>query len=487
MAKPSARDNQARLPDKSNKPFATMCKPFNHSALSQNETTAHNMTPLRIRPFWTGLALLLACSVSAQDAVKPATLAQIQQSIDWTKLPKPGDASRFTNGLSICSYATKLSFAQAAEFFGKALPPQGWVQDKTPLPGADQSRYLSVAFDKEGIHLAISGYKEEMLGLTRVTLQNTGNLDARKLPKMADAQLKHDLRTNQYFTTPSKPEAVAAFYRQELPALGWREVEEYSAKFHAKEGRTVLRFLQNAMEIGVTAFVNKEGQTEVTMLPHVRYTFDPEHVRSVYCAREIPPAAKLKDYLAVIDLRKLPLMDKAEKLTHDKKMTVHTVGVRYQVPGKVEDAVAFYRRYFSGQGWTELPCENDIDKMAEIKFEKAGYLVSVGASEYDQPGFVTVAVTNHGNVDLRQFPYPAGAEISPQRGEHINLNTTLTPAAAFEFYRQELPKLGWKESKTRGRANSTFQQNDVELRLEIQTDSHQKTAVQLHALLRGME
>jgi hypothetical protein len=163
------------------------------------------------------------------------------------------------------------------------------------------------------------------------------------------------------------------------------------------------------------------------------------------------------------------------------------VGVNYQAPGKVADAAGFYRKHFAAQGWTEIPPRSSMEKMAGLKFEKSGYLVSVGASEFDKPGFVTVSVANHGNVDLRQLPYPPGAEIHPQRDAHVNINTTLTTDAAFEFYRKELPRLGWKEAKTQGRGTTSFQQNDVDLLLEIQTDSHDKTAVQLRTVLRGME
>jgi hypothetical protein len=344
-----------------------------------------------------------------------------------------------------------------------------------------------VQFDKGGMHLSISGYKDQTSGLNQITMQNSGNVDTRKLPKLPGAQFKHDLRTSQYYFTTAKPEVVSAFYRKELPPLGWRESEDYSAKFHAKEGRTILHFLQNAMEINMTVWVNKEGQTEVTCFSMVRHSFEPELVKAVFCAKEIPAPAEFSEYLKVIDMRKLPLMDKAQKLDHARKMNVTSTGVNYQAPGTVADAAKFYRKALGEMGWKETPPVNDMDKMMALKFEKAGYLVTVGASELDKPGLVTVAVINCSNVDLRQLPYPPGAEIHPGRDEFVNINTSLTTEAAFEFYQKELPKLGWKGGKRRGNAAMRFTQNDVELDIEIQTDSHDKTAVQVREVLRGMD
>jgi hypothetical protein len=436
------------------------------------------------------LCSLLLCSFltsSAPAQEMPATLEQVRKAVDWPQLPKPEDASRFACGLSNCSFATKLSFSQVAEFFAKALPPLGWVEDKEPIPGVNASRkdYLSMQFDKDGMYLGISGYKDQMSGLNQIMIQNSGNVDVRKLPKFPGAQFKNDLRASQYYFTASKPEEVAAFYRKELPPLNWREVEDYSAKFHAKEGRTILHFVQNAMEINMTIWINKDKQTEATCFSSARHSFEPEQIKEVFCAKEMATPAKLKDCLEVIDMRKLPLMDKAQKLDHDKKMTVLAMAVSYQAPGTVTDAAKFYRKALGDMGWKEIPPVNDMDKMLTLKFEKAGYLVSVGASEYDKPGFVTVAVVNHSNVDIRQLPYPPGAEIHPTRDEFVNINTTLTKEEAFDFYRKELPKLGWKGGGTRGGALMTFVQNDVELRIEIQTDSHDKTAVQLREVLLG--
>jgi hypothetical protein len=81
----------------------------------------------------------------------------------------------------------------------------------------------------------------------------------------------------------------------------------------AKEGRIVLRFLLNAMEIGVVASKNMAGETEVTLSSRVRYKFEASAIREALTPKEIPAPATGKDYLSVLDLRRFPLMKDAKK------------------------------------------------------------------------------------------------------------------------------------------------------------------------------
>jgi hypothetical protein len=136
---------------------------------------------------------------------KPATLAEIRDAIDWSKIPKPDGALPGRNGLSSCSYKAPGTFQGAAAFFRKNLPPLGWKEDTTPIPGVDQKDYLSVSFAKGEMHLSVSGYRPEPNAPMVITLSNNGNVDMRKFPKPADAKFRSNARLAAFYTTGASP------------------------------------------------------------------------------------------------------------------------------------------------------------------------------------------------------------------------------------------------------------------------------------------
>ena len=289
-----------------------------------------------------------------------------------------------------------------------------------------------------------------------------------------------------FFTTGSKPEEAADFCRKTLLERGWREVPHESAKFFAKEGRIVLRFLQNAMELGVVASKNMAGQTEVSIFANVRNKLDPSEIRKVLTPKEIPTPPGLNEYLPVLDLRTLPLMKDARKRKLQTQAMALSNAIGCQAPGSLEGAIAFYRKEFVDRGWKESSFDNAIDDRVEICFEKQGYLVTVGLGQQKKED-VQISVINHGNVDLRQLPYPVGAEIAPERETVVNCLTKVSESEAVEFYRKELAKLDWKEEKVLGRGAYLFLQNASILQMEIQKDSEGRTALKLTPSLFGVE
>lgn len=423
-----------------------------------------------------------------QDPEKPATLAMILQSVDLEKLPRPARALNVHGGPALLScQMPPFTFAEAAEFYRKSLTPLGWAEDKEPIPGLDNSQLLYLAFDKGGMRLVITGQKADRADPMTVTLVNTGNVDARKMPRMADAKPKIQLQTAVIYTTAAKPDEVAAFYSKEFSARGWRATLAPAARFLAKEGRTVLRFVQNAMECNVVIAAGKDRATEVTLAPQVRQTFEPADVRAHCTPKEVAAPAKQKEYLEVLDVRKLPRPEMAEKLEHDKEFVVHSVGTAYQAALNLDDVAVYYRKVFDELGWARLLSQGDSQTHLDLKFEKNGNLVSVTASKPAESDKVRVSVTNHGNVDLRQLPYPPGAEIGCVRDAHVHINTALSKAEAEEFYRKELPKLGWEAQATRGQGTLRFTQNEVYLHIEVGTDAEERTSMHIHTLLRGVE
>jgi len=417
--------------------------------------------------------------LQAQDSPKPATIAEIKNAIDWAKVPKLPGATKISTELSYSSYDAPGTFLEAAEFYRKNLPGLGWVEDTTPIPGVDQKSYLYVDFDKGGMRLSISGYRAKPDGPMTITLTNSGNVDLRTYPRPAGVKAKNDNRSAVIFTTDMKPNEVADFCKKEMKAKGWKEGHDDSAEFHAKEGRTILRFLCNAMEITVVIYKNKEGQTETTYTVSVSHEMKQDDVAEAITGKTIATPASFKEIVAVLDLTKMPRMEKAEKLRLRRTDKALPFADGYQCPAGIEDVAKYYRKRLTDLGFTEISPDIEIDHMIQLKFEKAGFLVVAGAQRDDKAKITEVNLINYGNVDLRQLPFPAGANIRPIRTQTMNCTTTLTKEQAFEFYRKELPKLGWKEVKSRGQGTMRFVQNDCELRLEIGDTSNSRTGIKI--------
>lgn len=429
------------------------------------------------------VACLLNVHLPAQDTPQPATVMEIKQAVDWDKLPKLQGATKVNQALDRLSYDAPGTFLQAAEFYRQQLPALGWIEDKTPIAGVDQQTYLYVAFDKGAMRMNISGYRAEPKGPMSISVVLAGNVDLRTLPRIADAQVKSAFKTAVIYTSKTKQAEVSGYCKKKLQELGWKEAHDETAAFHAKEGRTVMRFLFNAMELTVVVYQNKEGLTEATYTVGVQHDLKPADVEAVMGAGKVAvKPTTLKEAIAVMDFTKLPRLDGAEKLKQHKELMMLPWAGYYQAPGTTEATAQFYRKLFSEQGWKELPADIEIDRLIQLKFEKAGYLVNIGASQRDK--LVQVSLVNTGNVDLRSLPYPEGARFSPARTDVINFATTLSKEAAFSFYREQLPKLGWKEAESRGKGTMKFAQNSVELRLEITDNTSGKTMIKLSTVLR---
>ena len=448
-----------------------------------------SMRRLFTASFLTFLLLVSASAIAKNEGESnspPAMLAEIRDAIDWSKMPKPPGAQSSRSGLSTCTYQAPGTFLEVATFFRNNMPALGWKEDATPIPGVDQKESLYLTFDKGGMRLSINGYRSEPNVPMTITVSNNGNVDIRTIPKPADAKFQSNGQVAAFFTTGNKPEEAADFCRKGILNRGWKEVPDESAKFFAKEGRFVLRFIQNAMEIGVVASRNMAGQTEVSLTAHVKYKFDPSEIRKVLRIKDLSIPANEKEYLSVLDLRTFPLMKQARKRDRQSQAIALSHAMTCQAPGTLEEAIGYHRKEFLERGWTETRFDHEIDDRVEIDFEKQDYLVTVNLGQRKQED-VQISVVNHGNIDPRQLPYPAGVEITPERSTFVNTLTTVSESEATEYYRKELVKSGWKEMKARGRGVYLFLQNASLLQIEIQKDAEGRTALKLTPSLLAAE
>lgn len=417
--------------------------------------------------------------VWAQDMPKPATVQQIKDAVDWAKVPRLDGAIKVQTFFNHITYQGPGTFQQAADFYLQKLPALGWQNDKS-LSGSDQKDYLSLVFEKAGMRLSVSGYRSQPGDPMTITLMNFGNVDVSLFPKADDAQMRVNNKNAVFYSSKQTAEQITSFCRKFMKERGWTEKEEEMAATWAKEGRYVLKFQQNAMECILVASKTKEGNMEVSYSSSVQHDLSAEDVTTTISGKEQPTPATLKEAMAVVNIMKLPRMEKAAKAKHHKELYALPIGTTYVVPDSIDDAAKFYRELLKKEGWTELSPDVEMELLSTLKFEKSGYLLMFSASRDKKDGLTSVSLMNTGNVDLRKLPFPPGAKFHPNRSEFINTETTLSVDDAFEFYRKELTKLGWKEVKQLGQGTARYTQNGIELRLEIGLNLYKKTAIQLH-------
>ncbi|MFO0815228.1 MAG: hypothetical protein U0796_18595 [Gemmatales bacterium] len=434
---------------------------------------------------WAIAFILLngACSW-AQDDTKPATVQQIKAAIDWAKVPKLEGATKVQTYFNHMMYKAPGTYQQAADFYRKMMPTLGWNEDASLKANKDQSTYLYVPFEKDGQLLTLTGYRGKPEEPMSLTLMIFGNVNVGAFPKMADAKLVTSNRNVVFYNSPSKPEDVVSFARKFMEERGWKEFPDDMAATWAKEGRHVMKFRQAAMEVTIVVATMKNGPTQVNYSASVQHQIDAAEVKAHFTPKELPAPTTLADAVKLLDISKLPRMDKAEKFKYQKELYALPIGTSYRVPASSDEAAAFYRKLLSEQGWTELPPGMEMEKMARLYFEKAGYLLGLSVVRQDRDNLTDVNLLHYGNVDVRQLPYPPGVRFQTNRNEFVNGDTTLSIDDAMAFFKTEFGKLGWKEEPVRGKGVIRFKQNAMELDVEVTQNIYKKTAIKVRQTLK---
>jgi hypothetical protein len=109
-------------------------------------------------------------------AAKPATLAEVRQSIDWAKFPKPPGATWEETDLFRTAYFAPGKPDAVADFLRKAMAAEGWAEAKRPYPDTEPDKYRSLSFGKNG--QLVEAFLEAKTDTVKVNLSSRGNPDA---------------------------------------------------------------------------------------------------------------------------------------------------------------------------------------------------------------------------------------------------------------------------------------------------------------------
>jgi hypothetical protein len=193
----------------------------------------------------------VAAEFAAGPGPKPLARADVLRLIDLRRLPRLGEKKpRVDTGLRLQYEAPGVTAARAASFYRKHLAEAGWT---LTLPVAEASDTAHLRFEKDGCLVGLHLREEARpTSLVRVTLENHGNVDLRRLPYPPGSEIGWDRRPQPVTVhTTAGPADVAAFYRTELAKLGWAET-----------GKD-LEFVQNGMRVKVYVGTPKGGTTPV--------------------------------------------------------------------------------------------------------------------------------------------------------------------------------------------------------------------------------
>jgi hypothetical protein len=213
---------------------------------------------------------------------------------------------------------------------------------------------------------------------------------------------------------PSKVPEAAAFYIDQLKALGWK-VDDSAKTINNSEA--AVRLTKNGHVIFLGAFPMDEKK--------------PESMVSLY-------------FHGNFDTQTLPRSEGAKLLYGSQSQTIFTT------PNKVPAEAEWIEKTLKGQGWQRYirakASELKSDEEKHMDFRKQGYALNVFVSKASDPGYA--ASVQYGvHAIAHELPAPLDAtdvEFDDAAWTlHCELPTTMEAGVA--FYRQAMAAAGYKE------------------------------------------
>ncbi|MCH2203063.1 MAG: hypothetical protein MK102_13920 [Fuerstiella sp.] len=419
---------------------------------------------------------------------QPATIQEMIDVIDLATVPQMEGARVKSAGLCHLTFEAPGTLTAAGEFCKKTLSQMDWLEQNMSVEGLDPDKYCQFTFEKSDFTVTVFISAGDKPDQVLVNLTNWGDVDPRRLPRLDEVELTMNSRTYVSFTSSASPAAAEAYCRKEITALGWKLVPDPNLEFLREQGRIVLKFVWNAIELG-TVITVENGKTSIAYYTTAsQQAIEQFKVNAVLQIKDSSGPATNEQAIGAIDLREFPRLEAASVLNEQ------SANLNYTAEGDVTDATSFYRRQLNEQGWKEQtpPILEDTGN-ASLNFKKDGFSLHLWAAKSDEPGKVDLSLSNRGNVDVRQLPLFPGGRIHPgSEHGHISYTVTGDGKAVAEFYYKQLAQRGWKEFTESGGSHSTsrgtvlvFLQKAIRLTIEIGQSSGD-VSVQVHALVQGV-
>lgn len=197
----------------------------------------------------------------AEFAVKavptPAGEKEKLAAIDLKSFPRIGELDAKVNTGTRLEYGVYTGTEKAVAFYRKAFADKGWTQVPPLIDVFDKGE---LHFEKDGFSVEVALRRNPNGGLVTCTVTNHGNVDTRHLPHPPGAEFSPIRKPVFFIQTTATPAEAEAFYRKELPKLGWKEKKDTFVAF--EQNGVTLRLIvgtprQNLTPVQVTLVSDK--------------------------------------------------------------------------------------------------------------------------------------------------------------------------------------------------------------------------------------
>ncbi len=160
-------------------------------------------------------------------------------------------------------------------------------------------------------------------------------------------------------------------------------------------------------------------------------------------ASEVPlkGPATVAEAAKILDLKNFTLIEGASE-DHRAERTL--ANLNYAVRSDVKTAFEAHRKKLTADKWKEQPNTYISEQSASGTFSRNGFLISVSIYPDAKSGLVSVALHQHGNVNLSKLPRPADAKPMYEGPASAMYTTDSSVADTVENCRKLLLAAGWE-------------------------------------------
>jgi hypothetical protein len=390
-------------------------------------------------------------------------------NIDPATLPRYKDAenvTEFPHSLSYTSAAADV--ATVADFTREAMAAEGWQEYGQPFAaGADDPDRQQLEFKKNGVR--ISTYITVAPAQNNKTsVQYTPLLLNYDLPTLADATNLEldDSRPYLSYKTASDFEAVLDFYRTEMTALDWEQIEEVGLE---SEEKAIIAFTHNDLPLLLELSHNDNQTAVILRTPEAGelaaltgVETPPTSPASTSSSDEAPAAETL------LNPHNIPLPPDAAGAGYDADYEEISFNTQWDVEALVE----FYRTELPTQGWSEDETFSMVEQdFASLDFEQGEasltitilpdplgsgtqvdiqtYGLAWGEGGTEEPEIAEASTTPTPDAPaytIKDWPVPDDAEEVTLEGDDLKYVIAWDLQQVANYYRPTMAEMGLSDS-----------------------------------------
>jgi hypothetical protein len=287
-----------------------------------------------------------ALSLTASQSGDGSTMVTLMHhgNIDLRTLPQMADAEEGFAAPNTLIYFSPSGVAEVAGFTRQELTAQGWHEYTRPnTSSADNADTQTLSFIQNGLELS------SFISLAPAQ-DNKTSVQYSLIPLALDLPIPDDATKVEFdasqpylgFQSPASPDTLVEFYRTEMTALGWTEVED-RAMINPDQASLTFDNEAEQMALTLSLATGDDGAT-VVLQP-----FDADLLTETEETGPTEEVSETTDTETAGAMPDLPFPEDAQDVVYDADATQIT----FTSPSKVTEVAEFYREALPEQGWQE--------------------------------------------------------------------------------------------------------------------------------------